>query len=87
MIKPPPPKSTGIAWLALLFCVVALAAGTGFDAMSGGDNRLGVVSQPGARAVLGVGIAVAAVVTARVFRLVLGRRIEAEGEAHARHHS
>ncbi len=87
MIKPPPPKSTGIAWLALLFCVVALAAGVGFDMLSNSDNRRGLLTQPGARAVLGVAIAVAAIVAARLFRIVLGRRIEPEGEAHARDHS
>jgi hypothetical protein len=87
MIKPPPPKSTGIAWLALLFCVVALAAGVGFDMLSDGDNRLGLLAQPGARAVLGVAIAVTAIVAARLFRIVLGRRVEPEGGADARPHA
>lgn len=85
MIKPPPPKSTGIAGLALLFCVVALAAGVGFDVMSGGDNRLGFAAQPGARAVLGVAVAVAIVILARLFRVLLARPLEPEGEAHARY--
>jgi hypothetical protein len=87
MIKPPPPKSTGIAWLALLFCAVAVVAGVCFDMLSNSDNRLGLLTQPGARAVLGVAIAVTAIVAARLFRIVLGRRIERGGEAHARDHS
>ncbi len=75
MIKPPPPKTTGIAGMVLLLCGTAAGAGLGFDVLNGNEARLGLVAQPGARAVLGVGVAVAVILVAHALRFVLGRKI------------
>ena len=75
MIKPPPPKITGIAGLMLLFCTVGAAAGLFFDILSNNGQRIGVIAQPGAHAVMGVGVAAAALIGAHALRFVLGRRL------------
>jgi hypothetical protein len=85
MIKPPPPKATGIAGLVFLFCAVAAVAGVGFDLMNGGAGRLSIIAQPGARAVLGVGVAVAAILLAHALRFALGRKITHADEGGGEH--
>lgn len=80
MIKPAPPQPTGIAGLLLLFCVVAAAIGVGADLLLGG-SRFSVISEPGGRAVLGVGVAAGAVLIAHAMRLLLGRREEEKRDA------
>ena len=75
MIKPGPPKITGIAGLTFLFCGAGAGAGLLFDALSDGGQRIGAIAQPGAHGVLGVGLATAVVIAAYVLRLALGRRI------------
>lgn len=79
MIRPTPPRPSGIAGLLFLFCVVCLIAGVGFDAISDSDVRFGLASQPGARAMIGVAVAVGAVVLGHALRLVLGRKSKGEG--------
>ena len=74
MIKAPPPKSRGIAGLLLLFCVAGGAAGLGFDVFGDMGQRFGVAAQPGARAVLGLGVAAVLVLAAHAMRWALGRR-------------
>jgi hypothetical protein len=74
MIKPGPPPTRGIAGLALLFCIVALAVGLGFDFARDDAPRFGLVAQPGGRAVLGVVVAVSVVLIAHAMRWLLRRR-------------
>lgn len=81
MIKPPPPPTRGVAGLVLLFCVSAGIAGLGFDVLLGSSGRFSVVAQPGGRAVLGIGVAAAAVLIAHAMRLLLARRRRETGEA------
>lgn len=81
MIKPPPPQKRGIAAMLLLFCVVALVAGLGFEFISGASARFSVVAQPGGRAVLGVGVAAALVLLAHAMRLLLASRKDGGGDA------
>lgn len=73
MIKPPPPKSRGVAGVWMLFCVAAGAAGLGFDLFADMGARFSVAALPGARALLGVGVAVALVLGAHALRWALGR--------------
>lgn len=80
MIKPAPPQPTGVAGLLLLFCVVATAVGAGADALLGG-SRFSVVSEPGGRAALGVGVAAGAVLIAHAMRWALGRREDEKRDA------
>lgn len=85
MIKPAPPQPRGIAGLVFLFCGVALIVGLGFDLALGPSERFSVVSLPGGRAVLGVGVAAAIVLVAHGMRFALGRRprVMAPGERSA----
>ncbi len=78
MIKPPPPRSTGIAGLVFLFCIAAGVAGLGLDLLLGLPSRMGLADQPGARAVLGVGVAAGLVLCAHALRFLLGRLSDAE---------
>ena len=75
MIKPGPPKITGIAGLLLLFCGAGAGAGLLFDILSDGGQRIGAIAQPGAHSVLGIGVATAVVIVAYALRFALGRRI------------
>lgn len=86
MIKPPPPKSRGVAGVWLLFCVSALAAGLGFDLFGEMGPRFSIAAQPGARALLGLGVAVVLVLVAHALRWALGRKDE-KGEVRARDHA
>jgi hypothetical protein len=88
MIKAPPPKSRGIAGPLLLFCVAGGAAGFGFDVFGDMGARFGVAAQPGARAVLGLGVAAILVLAAHAMRWALGRAPhEEKGETRARDHA
>lgn len=87
MIKPAPPKPRGIAGVLLIFCVAAGVAGLGFDLMLGGGGRFSIAAEPGARAVLGIGVAALLVICAHVMRLVLGRKPDAEGMGDVRDHT
>lgn len=88
MIKPPPPKSRGIAGVMLLFCVAAGAAGLGFDLFAGMEGRFGVATQAGARAVLGLGVAAVLVLASHALRWALGRKATDEtGGARAVDHA
>ena len=79
MIKPAS-HSNGIGGLILLFCVVALLAGVLFDVLDTNDTGFALASQRGSRAVLGAGIAVAAMLIAYGMRFVLGRARKPEQE-------
>lgn len=72
MIKPAPPKVRGIAGLVILFCVVALIVGVGFDFATDTGPRPNVIAQPGGRAVLGLGVATVMVLLAHLMRVALG---------------
>jgi hypothetical protein len=87
MIKPAPPKPRGIAGVLLIFCIAGGIAGLGFDLLLGGSGRFSVAAEPGARAVLGIGVAVLLVLVAHVMRLVLGRKPDAEGMGDVRDHT
>jgi hypothetical protein len=80
MIKPAPPKPRGIAALMLLFCIVALIVGLGFDFLVGAGGRFSPIAQPGGRAALGVGVAAGIVAVAHVMRMLLGRKPREPGE-------
>lgn len=81
MIKPGPPQTRGIAGLALLFCIVALAVGLGFDFARDSAPRFGLASHPGGRAVLGVVGAVSVVLIAHAMRWLLKRKPAEERDA------
>jgi hypothetical protein len=57
--------------MALLFCVVALAVGTGFDFARDASPRFGLAAQPGGRAVLGAVVAAFLVLIAHAMRWLL----------------
>jgi hypothetical protein len=87
MIKPSPPKSRGAAGV-LFVCFFAVAtAGVLIDMFVLANARVDVLAPPGARAMLGVGVAAAAVLTAFAMRWALGRPIKGEGGARARDHA
>lgn len=67
--------------MALLFCIVALAVGLGFDFARDDAPRFGVAAQPGGRAVLGVTSAVGVVLIAHAMRWLLGRKPAGERDA------
>jgi hypothetical protein len=79
MIKPPPPKSRGIAGMMMLFCVAGGAAGLAFDLFADMGPRFSAATLPGARAALGVAVALALTLGAHALRLVLGRKDETGG--------
>jgi len=81
MIKPAPPPKRGIAAMLLLFCVVALVAGLGFEFLIDTPQRFSVVAQPGGRAVLGVGVVVVLVLLAHGMRFLLSKRDDGGGDA------
>lgn len=81
MIKPAPPPKRGIAAMMLLFCVVALLAGLGFEFLNDTPPRFSVVAQPGGRAVLGVGVVAVLVLLAHGMRLLLTARERGGGDA------
>lgn len=81
MIKPPPPQKRGIAAMLLLFCVVALVAGVGFEFIDGASARFSVIAQPGGRAILGVLVACVLVLLAHVMRALLASRKDGGGDA------
>jgi hypothetical protein len=78
MIKPPPPRTTGVAGVVFLFCVAAGVAGLGVDVLIDHPVLGGVATQPGARAFLGVGVAAALVLAAHALRFALGRSASGE---------
>jgi hypothetical protein len=65
--------------LALLLCAAAALLGTGLDFATASGARFWFDQQPGALALLGAAIAVAVVVVAHCVRLLLGRRVSADG--------
>jgi hypothetical protein len=73
MIKPPPPRTSGVAGVVFLFCAAAGVAGLGVDVLSDHSVRMSAAMQPGARAVLGVGVAAVLVLAAHALRFALGR--------------
>ncbi len=83
MIKPAPPPKRGISGMLLLFCVVALVAGVGFEFLIDTPPRFSVIAQPGGRAVLGVGVVAALVLLAHAMRALLVRRERSDDGNHA----
>lgn len=87
MIKPAPPQSRGIAGV-LFVCLLAVAtAGLLIDLFVIRGPRFSILVDPGIRAALGAGVAVAAAAIAFVVRWALGRPVEDEGGARARDHA
>lgn len=87
MIKPAPPQSRGIAGV-LFICLLAVAtAGLLIDVFVMRGPRFSILADPGARAVLGAGVAAAAALTAFAIRWLLGRPVQDEGAARARDHA
>lgn len=71
-----PPQRGGIAGLALLFCAAAGGAGLAFDfLLNGGVAPRMLVSAPGGRALIGLGVALVLVLAAHVLRRLLGRAL------------
>lgn len=83
MIKPAPAPKRGISGLLLLFCIVALVAGVGFEFLVDMPPRFSVVAQPGGRAVLGIGVVAALVLLAHAMRVVLARGRGGDDGSHA----
>jgi hypothetical protein len=82
MIKPGPPVKRGIAAMVLLFSLVALISGVGFEMVSPhAGPRFGVITQPGGRAMLGVGAVALLVLVALAMRIVLAVRGQGDGDA------
>lgn len=81
MIKAAPPKNRGIAGVLMLFCATSAIAGLGFDLFLDAGVRFGAAAaQPGARAVMGLGVAALLVLAGHALRWMLGRRAtEVEG--------
>ena len=87
MIKPAPPKARGIAGV-LFVCFLGLAtAGVLIDWLVLGDARASVLAGPGGRAMLGVAVAVGAVIIGFALRFTLGRPIKDEGGSGVRDHA
>ncbi len=87
MIKPAPPKSRGIAGV-LFVCFLAVAtAGALIDLFALPSQRGSLLTQPGARAALGAGVALAAVLIGLALRWALGRPLSDEGGARVRDHA
>lgn len=84
MIKPAPPKSRGIAGVLFVFAAAIATAGLLIDLFVLTPSRINVFAAPGARAVLGVAVAVAAVLIAFALRWALGRPLQDDGGARAR---
>lgn len=82
MIKPEPPAKHGIAAMLLLFCAAALIAGVALDVLTPQSGpRFGVITQPGGRAVLGVGVVAALVLAAQAMRMLLSVHEDGGGDA------
>lgn len=82
MIKPAPPPKRGIAGMLLLFCVVAMVAGLGFEfLLDPPPPRFSVIVQPGGRTVLGIGVVAVLVLLAHAMRAVLAVREPGGGDA------
>lgn len=78
MTKTPPSPRGGIAGLVLLFCVAAGVAGLVFDFSLLRGASAWIAAQPGARAVLGAGVALLMIAAAFLLRLILARREDDE---------
>lgn len=87
MIKPAPPKSRGIAGVLFVFAAAVATAGLLIDLLVLTPSRINVFAAPGARAALGVGVAVGAVLIGFALRWALGRPLSDEGGTRARDHS
>jgi hypothetical protein len=80
MIKPAlSPSRGGIVGMLLLFCSAAGGAGLAFDFSANGGPNFWVLENPGMRALIGGGVALALVIAALALRLLLGRKV-GEGE-------
>jgi hypothetical protein len=80
------PQRGGIAGLLLVFCLAALIGGLAVDYLASARGGFWIDAQFGAAAAVGAGAAAFALVSARVTRLLFGRRYEAqrgESSAHA----
>lgn len=82
MSKSISPSRGGIAGMLLLFCVAGGGAGLAFDSLSNTTPGFWILEMPGARAAIGVGVALILVAAAHLLRLLLGRKVE-QGEPHA----
>jgi hypothetical protein len=82
MSKPISPSRGGIAGMLLLFCVAGGGAGLAFDFANANGSGFWILQAPGARALLGAGVAVLLVIGAHFLRLLLGRTAS-EGEPRA----
>ena len=76
---PQPQRGRAGFGLALLFCATAALLGTGLDFATASRSRFWFDQQPGALALLGAGAALAVVIVAHCVRLLLGRRVKADG--------
>jgi hypothetical protein len=76
---PNPPRG-GVAGLWLLFCAVAGGAGLAFDVVLHPGRGFWIGAEPGARAAIGALVAVFAIASAHLVRLVLSRRASDDGK-------
>jgi hypothetical protein len=77
MKKEPPSSTTGrLAGLLLLMSVLVGGIGLAFDFLAASGARFWLMAEPGYRALLGAGTAVAAILAGHLLRLLLGRRLD-----------
>lgn len=86
MIKPAPPRSRGIAGVLFVWFFAVATAAVLIDLFAMSGSRPNLIAEPGGRAVLGVAVAVGAVLVAFALRFTLGRPVQEVGGASARDH-
>jgi hypothetical protein len=87
MIKPAPPKARGIAGVLFVWLLAFATAGLLLDVLVIRGGRASLFAGPGGHALLGVGVALGAVLVAVALRFTLGRPIKSEGGPGARDHA
>ena len=81
MTKLAPSPKRGAAGMLLLFCGVATIVGVGFEFLNDAASSAGVIAQPGARAVLGVGVVAVLALLALAMRMLLSTKRGAGDDA------
>lgn len=78
-MSPRPPPPSGIAGMVLLFCLAFGGAGLALDFALDAPGPTWLMTQPGARALLGAAVALILLGAVYLLRLLLGRREPEEG--------